>query len=281
MVNTNCVTSCVWMGFNVTSHQRTFGSFPSTRYPCILSLCFPSILFHQLRSVKSMMHHALNTRSLNSRNTAVFHIAHIDIFTWSYIKKILLWIELHPTPNNMLIEGTECILVRSRIHVQKICLSEATHLHFVQDLFGLTVAVGVQFVLPWRLTRCSSNAINRREIWRNNMLNVVPFEDENAIVEMICQSIEMKYKLGQNELTMTVHYRRLIGEDNCMPHLEARRIIQPPPIIIDDNLWPLHNDTMIASSLADSINLRNHIIRLKDNQIFSIEWAIKILASSL
>jgi hypothetical protein len=135
--------------------------------------------------------------------------------------------------------------------------------------------------LPCRLTRRSSNAINRREIWRNDTLNVIPFEDENANAEMIRGGIEMKYKVGRNELTVTVRYKRLIGEDNFMPHLEARRIMQPPRSIIDDNLWPLHNDTMIAGSLIDSINLRNCIVRLKDNQIFTIEQAIEILASSL
>jgi hypothetical protein len=45
MVNTYCVTSCVWMDSNVISHQRTFESFPSTRYPGLLSSCFRPCYF--------------------------------------------------------------------------------------------------------------------------------------------------------------------------------------------------------------------------------------------
>jgi hypothetical protein len=67
------------------------------------------------------------------------------MFRWSYIKKYspVEIMELHPTVNDMFIDGTECILVRSRIHVQTICLNEAAHLRFAQELFGLTVGVGV------------------------------------------------------------------------------------------------------------------------------------------
>ncbi len=43
------------------------------------------MIFTQLTCVKQKLQHVLNTRSLNSKNSAVVQISNIDIYTWMYI----------------------------------------------------------------------------------------------------------------------------------------------------------------------------------------------------
>jgi hypothetical protein len=123
--------------------------FHQSTFPYILLPFFPSMIFNQLTCVKQELQCMLNTRSLNSKNSAVIHILNIDMYTWMYMLK--------DAP--VIVEAGGAITHAGAVHfeefIQTSCrepqlsfwIGSSHHLAFAQGLFGLSFGIGVRFTL--------------------------------------------------------------------------------------------------------------------------------------
>ena len=283
MKNTYRVTSCVWFSRNLITHGKTFVPFPPERFPNILMSSFPSMIFSQLLSIKRKLQQILNTRSLSSKNSGIAQVENIDYYTWLYIVNDL------PVPiqNSLVVSRAGEVFVDEFIQRSwrepqlSFWIGDEDHLEYAQALFGLNFGIGVCFTVSCRMKKNDSYVEASRVIDPSDTLNVVPFE--NSSRELVRRGVAFRYKPGSRMLSMTVRYRRLVGEINYMDHLRARRMEIQPTIADDDemDIYPFHHDVVVDGCKIEQYNFSSNTVRLSDSRYLSKEDVITLINRDL
>jgi hypothetical protein len=153
-------------------------------------------------------------------------------------------------------------------------LGMGDHLDFVQKLFGLNFGVGVRFAVSCRLPRTEQKIEVSREMDTNDTLNIIPFEDNHT--ELVGRGLYIKFKPRTKVLSITLRYRRLVGEAQFSTHLEARGMVH----VNDDEegeIYPFHRDTVVDGCSIEQYNINTRMVRLSDNRHLSVNEVIDLL----
>lgn len=276
MKNTYRVSSCVWFAQGVIKHCATFKSYPLERFPDVLLWCFPSMIMSQLLTVKHELEKLMNTRSLRSRNTTSVQIQNIDLSTWAYmIYNAPVEIQTNTVVSRAGHVHFNDFIQQSWREMQfSLWLGMSDHLDFVQKLFGLNFGVGVRFAVSCRLPRTEQKIEVSREMDTNDTLNIIPFEDNHT--ELVGRGLYIKFKPRTKVLSITLRYRRLVGEAQFLTHLEARGMVH----VNDEEegeIYPFYRDTVVDGCSIEQYNINTRMVRLSDNRHLSVNEVIDLL----
>ena len=130
------------------------------------------------------------------------------------------------------------------------------HLDCAQKIFGTSVGLGVRVFLPCPMGKSNGRVSSGRVICKTDTINVVPFEQEEQ--EIVRRGIVLKYTPSLGQLTVTIRFRRVTGEQRILPYLQSRGAIYVEEEETED-VWPLHSDTSFRNSFIFQLNLRQEI----------------------
>ena len=261
-------------------HCQSFSSFPSTSPHGILSYCFPSTIFYQLIAVKVSIQSALNTRAKNARNRVVCKVPNFSVSTWDYIKSLLLQDVERSTvvSKTTFILKDELVVEKWRTKQELINLTLPEHLDCAQKIFGTSVGLGVRVFLPCPMGKSNGRVSSGRVICKTDTINVVPFEQEEQ--EIVRRGIVLKYTPSLGQLTVTIRFRRVTGEQRILPYLQSRGAIYVEEEETED-VWPLHSDTSFRNSFISKLNLRQEIVTLRSGETISFNQCINDINSRI
>jgi hypothetical protein len=253
-------------------HCRSFRSFPTTEHSLSLTSCFPSNIFKQLLRLKSKMQQALNTRSVRSNNSVTISVDNFSTSTWEYITSSLHRHGINLSRSTTVIKSA--FMERDSYVVQKFRgelfsfeLTLPNHFHVAQLLFGITVGLGVRFIVPCSMRGADHNETveSSRVISHGDIINVVPFFGDRIQNDSLERVIILRYIPITGVLSVTICFIRVHDVNEMQFYLQQRGILQPDDISNNDGAaFPLHSDVEVHGKKIISVCFTNSIVTLSD-----------------